>query len=363
MLDARNAHQLFKYELYAWGRRRDAVAYLIEAAQIRIKTLTDRLDALRVSADIFARERDESVPLASPMRRPLILAEDIDAYYHKKITSAEAEGDLFVQTYKVTRSLLRRITPEEFRDRLRTFAVNRFKHLRDLCITEGLFHFPDLVPEKTAELRLRELDEAAEPLLRLSHDNTTGAGRLAQRDTTLWISAHERERMLEVYRRICPSVNIRIGDNDSSLRVLTRCLYFPAHYIGSIGFYRERYEQSPHKIAAELPDVLPLDERLKRARKRFLLALAAGVVVRNPAGVYIFSDSPNESFGTDRQRIAEWLSSSLDAQKLYEELDDRLDRHLKAAGPLTNQLHEFLNSADLEASERRILKALMSEYF
>jgi len=32
---------------------------------------------------------------------------------------------------------------------------------------DALFHYPDLVPEKTADLRLRELDETAEPLLRL----------------------------------------------------------------------------------------------------------------------------------------------------------------------------------------------------
>jgi len=72
LLEARTAHQLFKYELYAWRTRRDAIAYLIETAQMRIRTLTDRLDVLRESADIFARERDESVPLASPMRRPLM---------------------------------------------------------------------------------------------------------------------------------------------------------------------------------------------------------------------------------------------------------------------------------------------------
>jgi hypothetical protein len=164
------------------------------------------------------------------MRRPLILAEDIDLYYDKKITSVDAESELFVQMYKVTRSLVRRITPEEFRDRLRTFAVNRFRHLRELCITDALFPYPDPVPEKTADLRLRELDEAAEPLLRLRRHNSTGAGRLAQRDTTLWVSAQESERMLEVYGHICPSVNVRIGDNDTSLRVLTRCLYFPSHF-------------------------------------------------------------------------------------------------------------------------------------
>lgn len=364
LLDARNACQLFKYELYAWRMHRDAVASLVETAQSRIRELTNRLDALRASADIFARERDESFPVASPMRRPLILAADIDAYYNKKTTSVEAEGDLFVRKYKVTRSLVRRITPEEFRDRLRSFAVERFKHLRDLCITDALFNYPDLVPAETAELRLRELDEAAEPLLRLCPDEGASAGRLAQRDTTLWVSAHERERMLEVYRHICPSVNIRIGDDDSSLRVLTRCLYFPAYFIGFIKFYRERYARSLHKIAAELPDVLPLDKGLKRARKRFLLALAIGVIVRGPTGVYTFSDSLSESFGTDRQHIAERLSGSLDGQKLYEELDDRLDKYLKAVGSIVNQLHEFLNSAtDLDTSEREILTALMSEYF
>lgn len=364
LLEARTAQQLFKYELYAWRMRRDAVAHLIETAQMRIRTVTDRLEELRASADIFARERDESVPLSSPMRRPLILPEEVDAYYHKKVSSVEAEGDLFVQTYKVTRSLVRRIKPAEFRDHLRTFAINRFKHLRELCITDVLFHSPNLVTEMTAGLRLRELDEAAEPLLRLRRDNSTGAGKLAQRETTLWVSTQEPERVLEAYRRICPSVNVRIGNNDSSVRVLTRCLYFPAHFIGPIEFYRERYKPFPHKIAAGLPDVMPLDGRLRRAQERFLLALPTGVVVRDLAGVYMFAESPNTAFGTDRRQIVEWLVSSLDAQELYEELEDRLDRYLKGTGSVIEQLQAFSDSAtDLDESERKILEALIDKYF
>jgi len=365
LCDAHNAHQRFQHELYAWQVRRDTVAALIETAQNRIRELMDGLGALRESADMFARERDDAFPLASLMRRPLILAADIDAYYYKKITSVEAEGDLFVRGHKVTRSLVRRIAPGEFNKRLRAFAVERFKHLRDLCITDAIFHRPDLVPESTIELRLRELDEAAEPLLRLIPDYGTNLSRFAQRETTLWSSAQEYERMLEVYRRICPCVNVRVGGDGSSLGVLTRCLYFPAYFIRSVEFYRERYERYPHKIADELPDVLPwIDERLKRARERFLLALAIGVVVRDHTGAYIFSDCLSKSFGTDRQRIAERLSSSLEAQKLYEELDDRLDKHLGMAGSVVNQLHEFLDSTtDLNTLERQIITALVSEYF
>lgn len=364
LLDARNAHQLFRYELYAWRIRRDVVARLIETAQSRVRELTERLGALRESADIFARERDDSLPLTSPMRRPLVVAEDIDAYYLKRVKNAEAEGEAFVSKHRVTRSLVRRITPEEFRERLRAFAAERFKHLRNLCITDAIFHYPELVPERVADLRLRELDEAAEPLLRLRHSDGPSASRLAQRNTTLWVSAQERERMLEVYKRICPGVNVRIGDDDSSLRVLTRCLYFPAYFIGSIEFYRDRYARSPHQFAAELPDVLPLDERLMRASKRFLLALATGLVVRGLSGAYAYHDGHGEPFGTDRRQIAERLSGSLGAQKVYAELDDRLDSHLEGVGSVVNLLQEFLNSAkDLDPLERRILIALLSEYF
>jgi hypothetical protein len=86
--------------------------------------------------------------------------------------------------------------------------------------------------------------------------------------------------------------------------------------------------------------------------------------MRNPAGVYMFSQSPHESFSTDRRRTVEWLSSSLTGQKLYEELNDRLDRYLKTARSVLKQLHDFYTSAtDLDDSERQILKALMSEYF
>ena len=364
LLRARNALLQYKFDLSVWTIRRDTILRLIETAHTRIQQFNDRIEALRESAELFAREREETRPLASPMRRPLLLTADIDAYYHKTIGSIEGEGNNFISRHNMPRSEVRRVTAEEFCARVRAFATTRFEHLRELSITEAMLHRPDLVPAKTADLRLRELDEAAELLLRLRQSSGPGSSRLAQRDVTLWASPQARERIQESYERIRPRVNIRASEDDSALRVLTRCLYFPAFYIGPVEFYRERYTRAPHKIADELPDVLPTDERMNRAYKRFMLALATGVIVRNTGGEYIFAGGGYEPFGTDRQQIAHRLSGSLGAQKLYEELDARLEEYLQTADSVVHKLHEFLSSdPDLNISERQILNVLISEYF
>ncbi|HJQ32506.1 MAG TPA: hypothetical protein VJ866_10010 [Pyrinomonadaceae bacterium] len=364
LFDSHNALQHFKFKVAAWTRTKEAIARLIGTAQDRIEELNERLEALRESADLFARERDAARPLASPMRRPLLLAEDIDAYYAKRVTSVEAEGEAFMETHKMRRKMVRRVTAEEFRKKLRAFAEAKFEHLRELSVTDAMLYRPDLVPPKTADLRLRELDEAAELLLRLRRSQGPGAGRLAQRDVTLWASPQARERVQEAYERIRPRVNIRASDDEGALRVLTRCLYFPAFHIGPVEFYRERYSRAPQKIAEELPDVLPIDERMRRAYKRFLLALATGVVVRDAGGLYRFADGTHDPFGDDRREIAEKLAGALGAQKLMEELDDRLNAHLETVESVAQRLTEFAASTpDLDAAERRMVDELVSKTF
>jgi hypothetical protein len=364
LVTAHNEILHFGYKISSWRVRKNTVARLVEKAQLRIQELTDRLAALGEAADFFARERDGARPRASPMRRPLLLAEDIDAYYDKSVTNIKDEGDDFIRLHNVPRSQVQHITPEEFRARLKSFALARFEHLTRLSVTDAMFHRPDLVPEMTVDLRLRELNEAAEPLISLRQGNSSGTGRFAQRDTTLWASAQEQERLQASYRRICPTADVRAANDDSALRVLTRCLHFPAYFIGSIEFYRERYMRAPGKVVDSLTDLLPEEPRVKRARQRFLLAIATGVIVRGPTGDYTFANGSGELFGTDRGEIVERLSGSLSAQKLYNQMDARLDEHLSSLGSTHQRLSEFLNSAtDLDTSERQILITMMDGLF
>ncbi|MCA1592019.1 MAG: hypothetical protein LC754_05095 [Acidobacteria bacterium] len=360
---AHNDQFFFKYEVLAQQMRADTITHLIETANQRIRELTDQAAALREIRDSFARTRAEAEPASSVMRRPLLQAKDIDAYYRKAVANVESEAGVFTRA-DVRRSQVRRITPEEFRAKLMAFALKRFDHLAHLSIEEALLRQPDLVPSETANIRLRELNDAAEPLLRLRQTDATGTGMFAQRDTTLWVSGEERDHLHDLYRRICPDVNVRVGDNDRALRVLTRSLNFPAYFIGAIEFYRDSYERETHKDSANLPDVLPSNERMSRAHERFLLALAVGLVIRHPGGDYGFANGDGELFGTDRRQIAERLATNFGSQKLHAEFEARLNEHLSSETSVYQKLTEFLNSAnDLDSSEREILSALTRKYF
>jgi hypothetical protein len=212
---------------------------------------------------------------------------------------------------------------------------------------------------------MRELDDAAQPLLRLRQTDATGTGMFAQQDATLWASGEESERLHDLYRRVCPGVNVRSGDDDRSLCVLTRSLNFPAYFIGAIEFYRDCYErESNNKDAADLPDVLPANDRVNRAHERFLLALAVGFVTRSPNGEYVFANRSGESFGSDRKQIAERLATNFSSQKLYAEFETNLNGHLSTEEAVYQKLTEFLDSThDITNSEREMLMALMRKYF
>lgn len=361
---ARNDLLHFKYQLFAQTMRVGAVERLIEMARHRVRELEEGREALVRMAEDFARLRVEAEPPASVMRRPLLQAEDIDAYYRKVIASVEAEAEVFRHNHdRVRRKDVRRRPPAELRAELTAFSRRRFDLLRDLSIEEAMLsQRPELIPPATVRRRLEELSEAAEPLLRL-RQTEVGSGSFAERDATLWVNAEEQTQVSELYRRICPSVNVRAGDNPRALRVLTRNMHFPAYFVGAIQFYRHWYERSADRAASELPDVLPVDERMRRAQEDFLLAYATGLVTLRAGGAYAFPDGNGEVLGTDRKQIVERLATSFAARQLYAELKTRLER-LSADDSVHLKLSGFLKSAtDLNPAERAVLSALAGRYF
>lgn len=368
---ARNDLLRFKHDLSAQSMRINVLTYLVETTRLRIRELNDTLVWLGEVADDFSRRRAEAQPTSSVMRRPLLQVEDIDAYYARAVTDIEPEIIAFTHDH-VRRSHVRLKPREEFTAELTTFALRRFSHLARLTIHDALLRRqqPELLPEAVVRHRLMELNDAAAPLLRLRQTDASAQG-FAERDATLWAGPDDHERVLELFREVCPKVEDQVGDNDLNLRLLTRCLHFPAYFIGPVKYYRDYYEREPHKYVADLPDVLPEDERVKRVHENILLALATGLIARRADGQYAFVEDGGDPLGSDRRQIAERFVTNFGARRLSAEFDTRLKEHLMK---LTNQnatgqkiyerLNGLLNTAtDLDASERGIIIGLTSRYF
>ncbi|HEX8131267.1 MAG TPA: hypothetical protein VF527_19365 [Pyrinomonadaceae bacterium] len=360
---ARNDVLRFEYEQFAQGRRTETLDYLLDMARQRSEELSAAIDALKEQRDIFARQRMDANPLASIMRRPLMTAEDIDVYYQKVVADLAPIAGTFTAE-SVARSYVRRITPEEFRARLMQFTRARFTRLMQLSIEDALLRERDLIPTDMALTRLRELNKTAEPLLRLRDADSTH-DKFAERDVTLWASGDEHEQILSLYHRIAPKATARASDNTRTLRVLTRCHYFPAYFLGAIEHYRSCYEREPEKDAAEFSDLIPLDPEIKRAQEQLLLALALGLVTRRAADDYVFADAVANAEAPDGDHglHAEDLATNFDAQKHYDQLLARIEKASSDHALIHQKLIECIEATpDLSESERGILNEMAQKY-
>jgi hypothetical protein len=356
---ARNDVLRFEYELFAQRIRTETIDHLLETARQRIGELNAAIASLKEQREIFARQQMDANPLASIMRRPLMTAADIDAYYQKVVADLAPIANAFTGEV-CARSYVRRITPEEFRARLMQFTRARFDPLIKLSIEDALLRKQDLIPPAMALNRLRELNKTADPLLRL-RDADSSHDKFAERDVTIWASGDEREQILNLYQRISPKATARASDNMRTLRVLTRCHYFPAYFLGAIEHYRSCYERETEKDAAEFPDLIPLDPEIKRAREQLLLALALGVVVRRSADNYVFADA--DPLEGKRGLNAEDLATDFAAQSLYDELQLRIERASPDQALVHQKLLECIETtAALDASEVEILNRLAQKY-
>ncbi len=358
---AHNDQLRLDYELYAQNFRAETVAHLIESARRSSDALRDTLTSLREARAEFDRLRSEAAPSISIMRRSVISAGDLDAYYHKKVPDAEPEANTFTREH-VARSQVRRLTSDEFRAKLTGFVRRRFDRLADLSIEDVLLREADLVSSTNALQRLRELSDISEPLLRLRETDTSNPN-FAQRDMTLWAAAEERDRILELFRKIQPETSVRACEDQRTLRVLSRCLNFPAHFIGPIEHYRACYDRAPEREAEDLPDLLPVNSEVRRAHEQLLLALVFGTVARRDKGDYALVSRPERTLGTARRLIAESLAADFTFQKLYAELRSGLETNLSDHQQVYNKLSEWrVQSTDLDSLERELLDGLVQKY-
>ena len=361
LVRAHNDQLHLDYELSALGARTETVTWLIEYARQTGDRLRETLNGLGAARTEFTSLRAEASPRSTIMRRSAVSAEDLDAYYHKHIQNVDAETDLFTKQH-VARSRARRLSSDEFHVKLNAFVRSRFASLADLSIADVILREDKLVSSSDALRRLKELSEISEPLVRL-RELETGNQNFAQRDTTLWAATEEREEILELWAKICPNASVRPYKDQRTLRVLSRCLNFPAYFLGPIEHYRDCYQRTAKREAQNLPDLLPVDTEVRRAHEHLLLGLVLGSVTRGTSGDYALINRPEQPLGTLRRQIAEKFATDFAMQDLYKELVAGVEQNLSNQHNVYKRLEEWRHSSnDLDSVERELLDGLVQKY-
>jgi hypothetical protein len=362
---AHNDQLRLQYDLYAQGMRVDVRSRLIETARQRVEKLGETLVSLAESQAAYTVQHSEASPASSTMRRPILNAAEIDAYYGKVIQSIDREAETFVGEH-LKRSQVWRLPIEEFRSKLETFTQQRFDRLTKLSIEDVLLREPKLLPAPEANLHLQELHDAAETLVQL-RDMDTDDDIFGLRDVTIWAGTGEAERLLELCRVINPATTRRPSENELTLRALTRCLHFPAYSLGQIEYYRACYLRNSISDYEVLPDLIPdeldVNPEIRRAHEQLLLALATGLVEKKADGEYTLSNGKKHLLGSDRRQIAEKFANDYSSQKVYGELSAQLEERLADHKAVYQHLTDFANSAtDLETFEHESLDVLAKKY-
>lgn len=361
---ARNDQLKLEYDLYAQGRHVDTIDQLIEMTRNRIINVAETLGSLNDSYEESHRLYEKAIPSSSGMRRPVLSTASIDDYYLKVITDVGEDAESFLKQ-SVSRSQVRKIPLQQFREKLNAYTQERFHRLSTLTVQEILLQKFDLISAEEATRQLRELDNAAQPLIRL-REIDAGNDQAAQRDVTLWAGIEDQSQLLSLYQRINPRADVRSSEDDQKLRALTRILNFPVYLLSQIEYYRARYEQSG-RMAEDVPDPIPeevsANRRLRHVHEQLLLALVTGVVTKGTDGHYSLLNRQGSSLGNERHEISEKFINEFASQKAYAELVASLKHPLSDHDAVFRQITDFLESAtDLDSFERETLRTLARKY-
>ena len=365
LVRAHNDELRLEYELYAQQMSVEILLHLIEAARLKAQQIRETLRTLDATRTELIEQRERAVPAFSRMRRSVLQAAEIDAYYRRTIPDVSRQAESFARE-QVKRSQVSRIPLEEFRARLGDFTIQYFKRLEGLSIEDVLLREPELISPDTADQRLRELNVASQPLLQLS-DVDSNRDKLSQRDVTLWVDLGDREDVLVKYRKFCPEVTVRSHEDKRALRVLTRFLYFPAYFLGQIDYFRICYDRDSEKDADSLPDLIPsemgLSGDVRRALEQLLLGIALGLVGQREGGNYHLVQGNKPLRGASRMQIAEELATGFTSVQLYKELCETVKRGASDNNFVYDKLAEFQKTAtDLERDEDEVLQTLLKKY-
>lgn len=361
---AYNEQLRLDYDLYLQRLRRDVYNYLINAANQKAEQLRYSLQEL----ENLHRQLEESnaglIPSGTATQRYLLSNEDIQTYYNLVVSDAKAEADIFTGS-EVSRSQVWHMKPSQVHQKLANFTHLYFEKLKQLSIGDILLRDSELMPSHRGQLELQQFYAVTEPLLQL-HKLDVDIASARSRDYTLWVGQKDQDTLLADYRKIHPEVTAQLAEDSYRIQLLTRCLGFPAYFIGSIEFYWDCYERTAN-IEPEnraLPDLIPATYsttgEIRTCLQQVLLAIALNLITRNANSVYYFQRQP---LGTNRREIAEKFATEFTSQRLYEQLCQELDSVLLNGDQVYDQLQEFeQTSTDLESVEKEMLSSLFREY-
>ncbi|MGV0103729.1 Chromosome partition protein Smc [Nostoc sp. DSM 114160] len=355
-----NEQLKLEYDLYAQNLRVEALNYLIKTAKQRTETLRQTLADFSEIHNNLVAQRDRATTKFSEIRLTVLTDADIDAYYQSFLSTLPTEK--FTQE-QVSRSQSWKISAEEFQNQLIPFARQQFEQLGNLSIGEVLKQ-SDLIAANTANLRLNQLYDSANLLLRIQ-DIDTNLNPTSQREITLWVGAKDKEQIFSFYSRFSRSLTALVAEDKQRLYILTRSLGFPAYFLSQIEYYRDCYERTQSEQIDEdenIPDLIPEEigsgRELKLAYQTVILAIALGLLSQHSQGYYQFK---SRSIGKDREQIALALATEFTLQELYGELEERIETF--EGDFIYHKLQEFGTSASsLNPYERKLLDHLLSDY-
>lgn len=354
----RNYNEQLKldYDLYAQNLRVETLNYLIKTAKQKTETLRQTLDQFSQIYNDLVRSREQATVKFSEIRLAVLTDTDIDAYYQRFLSTLPTKK---FTIECVSRSQSWKISAQEFQNQLVPFAQKQFEQLSNLSIGSVLKQ-TDLITANTATLRLNQLYDNANLLLRLQ-DIDTNLNPTSQRETTLWVGNKDKEEIFGFYSRLSRNLTTLVSEDEQRLCVLTRSLGFPAYFLSQIEFYRDCYERTQNE-QDEIPDLIP-DEigssrELKEAYQSLLSAIALKLISQDSQRNYQFN---RQSLGKDREQIALALATEFTFVELYEELKERIETFEHDF--IYQNLQDFKASASgLTRYEYKLLDDLLSDY-
>ncbi len=348
-----------EYDFYVQNLRIETLNYLIKTAKQKADTLRQTLDTFSQIHTYLVKQRGATTKF-SETRLAVVTDRDIDDYYQKFIESSPTKT--FIHEC-VSRSQSWKM-PATFQNQLTSFAQKQFEQLSNLSIGEVLLS-SDLMAPNTASLRLNQLHDSANLLLRLQ-DIDANLNPTSQRETTLWVGAKDKEEILGLCSRSYRTLTALVAEDEQKLCVLTRSLLFPAYFLSQIEFYRDCYERAQSEqlnsdednIPDLIPDEIGSNRELIIALSSLLLAIALGVVSQYQ-GEYKFK---GHSLGKDREQIALALATEFNFQEIYGEIKESIEAFEHDLIYHNLQKLNITMAQNLTRNERKVLDNLLSEY-
>ncbi|MEA5596470.1 hypothetical protein [Rivularia sp. UHCC 0363] len=351
-----NEQLKLEYDLYVQKLRVEALNHLIKTVKQKAVNLRQSLAEISGIYHKLVQEREQSTTKFSENRLAVLTDTDVDIYYQNFL--AKFPTDKFT-TLIVSRSKSWKISAEEFQNKLIPFARQQFEQLSNLSVAQVLKQ-TDLIAENTANIRLNQLYDSSNLLLRIQ-DIDANLNPTSQKETTLWVCAEDKEEMFETYSRFSRSLTPVVAEDKDRLCILTRSLGFPAYFLGQIEFYRDCYERTqnePDEIPDLIPDEIGSNKQLKLAYQNLFLAIALGLVSQNTQEDYQFNGG---LIGKDREEISQALVNEFSLEEIYEEIRQSIETF---EHDLIYQKLQKLGTdiKDLTSYERKLLDNLLSDY-